>query len=758
GDDKRVLIWKMEETLFNTESCPTQLGATHLSNIFAVKWDNENRRIISAGNDEQILVHDVGKQDRNEPVDSFIQTSPIYAISVDPLHNEIFASASDLGSIHIYDLRTGHSTVPFVLAKTVTPFHSVVYNTQKSFYIATANSHEGIALYDIRNNSGPVLRYGISRDENVFSSNSVSTLERVDGMSVCFNYNGTLLYALRRRLPPVLYKLNEPIAYCQFDADNYFNSCTMKTGCFAGDRDQYVVSGSDDFNVYVWKIPTENLKNENTPPKNNRPLTSFSSEHYVWDAHLILRGHRSVVNQVRFTSHTQILVSSGVEKIIKSWTPFSFPGCSGNLDNNINSATLEGREIYSHDDYIQSVFETGVLYPDYSQESIEEDKRMIAFFDSLVQRELDGNWTPSSDDDDDSSSNNDGENSISTDDEDKASIVTGHRIKITELEENDADTEDDDILLMDCINNLSSDTDDDDDVEIPTKSAVEHIDRPIRPTLSSSSSRSTSCNNHDCDETKLLDYRSSVEQKQTTKNHTTTDHNDKCSEKQQSVTESNCTNNDVDNQISIIAQDSSLPISSSRSSSSSTSSCSSPTNMLSRRKRTSLSDRETSATTISNSHYSIFNLRTRRPNRNISAIVRQQRLKYVQMLKQSAGIPFIIELNDSNNNTSNTTTTLSKLVEESINSEISSSNTKNHHEHSILNSPDRKRRRFLSPDQQTTTTTTTTTSSVPVDENNRRQNLNTLRMLRNFIRLDNARDENLIIAGENNNNTSDTTM
>jgi WD repeat-containing protein 22 len=50
GDDKRVLIWNMSQTLFNqTNRTPVILNATHLSNIFSIKFDNQNRRIISAG-------------------------------------------------------------------------------------------------------------------------------------------------------------------------------------------------------------------------------------------------------------------------------------------------------------------------------------------------------------------------------------------------------------------------------------------------------------------------------------------------------------------------------------------------------------------------------------------------------------------------------------------------------------------------------------------------------------------------------------
>lgn len=61
-------------------------------------------------------------------------------------------------------------------------------------------------------------------------------------MSVRFNSNGTQLLALRRRLPPVLYDIHCRLPVFQFDNQGYFNSCTMKSCCFAGDRDQ-VISG-----------------------------------------------------------------------------------------------------------------------------------------------------------------------------------------------------------------------------------------------------------------------------------------------------------------------------------------------------------------------------------------------------------------------------------------------------------------------------------------------------------------------------------
>ena len=71
-----------------------------------------------------------------------------------------------------------------------------------------------------------------------------STYTQQNAMSVRFNQLGTRLVALRRRLPPVVYNVHSSAAAVQFNHSGYYNSCTMKSCTFAGDKDQ--VSGSSD--------------------------------------------------------------------------------------------------------------------------------------------------------------------------------------------------------------------------------------------------------------------------------------------------------------------------------------------------------------------------------------------------------------------------------------------------------------------------------------------------------------------------------
>lgn len=58
------------------------------------------------------------------------------------------------------------------------------------------------------------------------------------------------------------------------------------------------------------------------------------------------------------------------------------------------------RSVYSHEDYVCLVGHTGErISHDYSDQSTQEDSKMLAFFDSLIQREIEGWESPSSETD-----------------------------------------------------------------------------------------------------------------------------------------------------------------------------------------------------------------------------------------------------------------------------------------------------------------------------------------------------------------------
>ncbi|KAG9481038.1 hypothetical protein GDO78_010342 [Eleutherodactylus coqui] len=354
------------EKAIQSKAKPIQLKGEHHSNIFCLAFNSCNTKVFSGGNDEQVILHDV---ESGETLDVFTHDEAVYGLSVSPVNDNVFASSSDDGRVLIWDIRESQQGDPFCLAHYPSAFHSVMFNPVEPRLLATANSKEGVGLWDIRKPHTSLLRYG-------------GNLSLQSAMSVRFNSNGTRLLALRRRLPPVLYDIHSRLPIFQFDNQGYFNSCTMKSCCFAGDRDQYILSGSDDFNLYMWKIPSS--------PEAGGP------GRVVNGAFMVLKGHRSIVNQVRFNPDSYMICSSGVEKIIKIWSPYKQPNCSGDLDGELED---DSRSLYTHEEYIGLVLNSGSgLSHDYANQSVQEDPRMMAFFDSLVRREIEG-WSSDSDSD-----------------------------------------------------------------------------------------------------------------------------------------------------------------------------------------------------------------------------------------------------------------------------------------------------------------------------------------------------------------------
>ena len=58
GDDRRVLLWNIQEALSLDKKFEVMIGEHH-SNIFSLAFDSHNSRIYSGGNDDQVLVHDI---------------------------------------------------------------------------------------------------------------------------------------------------------------------------------------------------------------------------------------------------------------------------------------------------------------------------------------------------------------------------------------------------------------------------------------------------------------------------------------------------------------------------------------------------------------------------------------------------------------------------------------------------------------------------------------------------------------------------
>lgn len=446
GDDRRVLLWNVEKAMVDREE-PQVMLKQHLSNIFCLSFDSKNTRIFSGGNDDMAIVHDIetwvnAKHFASEMivltwlflslsgdcVDVFYHTKPVYGLGVDPSNDNIFATAGEDGRVLLFDMRASNDE-PSVVVKYRAPFHSVMFHPVDDHFMITANAKEGAALWDNRAQRMPVIRYG---GEDAAQS----------CMSVRFNSMGTLLLALRRRLPPILYSTLHQEPICQFYNQDYYNSCTMKSCTFAGATDEYVLSGSDDFNLYVWKVSDADRKFysrcSQAPiiifTRFSRKATSVGGQKPDGPLRPSLYCESSSIQFTKVCagiircrkdnqSKTQEQFRSKLIKLtkcffvsLKLWTPFELENWTGSLTEETQTEPV--REVFTHDEYISLVHVNGQVHPfrlkllswkcltnplwplqnmthDYSNQNTHEDPRMIAFFDYLVQQEIEG-WSSES--------------------------------------------------------------------------------------------------------------------------------------------------------------------------------------------------------------------------------------------------------------------------------------------------------------------------------------------------------------------------
>lgn len=171
GDDRRVLLWKLEESMAGISE-PRSMKNHHYSNIFCLAFNNDSTKILSGGNDDAVIVHDVKtyslkkKLNRKyfisfhfiffiasfncsgEPYDVFLHSKPVYSLSVDSTNDQIFSTAGEDGHVLVYDLRIGVKVLD--LAKSRATFHAVQFHPMDGNFAVTGNGKDGAALWDLR--------------------------------------------------------------------------------------------------------------------------------------------------------------------------------------------------------------------------------------------------------------------------------------------------------------------------------------------------------------------------------------------------------------------------------------------------------------------------------------------------------------------------------------------------------------------------------------------------------------------------------
>ncbi|CAG9538430.1 unnamed protein product [Cercopithifilaria johnstoni] len=339
GDDRRVLMWKLSDVQVMENPKPiTVMRQMHYSNIFSVGFSNKCERLYSAGNDSFLFVHDIST---TSVLHRFKADEPIYNVAINPKDDAVIMSASEDGKVRLYDLRGSEETLAVESSGTM---YCAQFNPRQVHIISVCNGRDGLSLHDIRKLDSPCFQF----DQLTTAHVNLNISSVMYGQ---WSDDGEAIFATRSRTSPILYDLNGG-GSVEFNDPNYLNSCTVKSCSFIS-RD-LVMTGSDDWNIYIWKVPEDREAIGQNVDK----------------AYRVLEGHRSIVNHARYSSLNRLLFSSGVEKIIKLWSAWDGNGF-----------------------YLEPKRRNIIPSADYSDpgngDSVDEDLNMLSFFDLLTTSGID---------------------------------------------------------------------------------------------------------------------------------------------------------------------------------------------------------------------------------------------------------------------------------------------------------------------------------------------------------------------------------
>lgn len=337
GDDRRVLLWTVSDVQVDENPKPIAvMEKMHHSNIFSLAFSNFCERIYSAGNDASLFVHDIATR---QAVHQMKAKSAFYNISTNPIDDNLIISASDDGRVRLHDLRQKDNTV---VVKRFGGMYCAQFNPRKPNIISICSKQDGLVIYDSRRWDRPWIRL-CRADDGQGGGVGWNDCSVMYGQ---WNDTGDGLFAVRSRSSPIYYDFNSG-GCVEFSDSGFVNSCTVKSCSFISPN--LVMTGSDDWNIYVWKVPDLGCERKK-----------------VDAAYRILKGHRSIVNHVRYSPLNRTLFSSGVEKIIKLWSEFDLVGSYYD--------PIRRQPIPLEHEFVDPSHE----------DSVEEDLYMLGFFDSLT--------------------------------------------------------------------------------------------------------------------------------------------------------------------------------------------------------------------------------------------------------------------------------------------------------------------------------------------------------------------------------------
>ncbi|XP_026314772.1 DDB1- and CUL4-associated factor 8 [Hyposmocoma kahamanoa] len=315
SDDTNVVIWDW------ARNAPLSVIKTgHKSNVFQSKFLHLNSRsqlnIVTCARDGQVrLLQCPPSGAAGEGGASVVRrrlashSRAAHKLHVCASEPHVVVSAGEDGVVMQCDVRAGHGSRLFqVKDHMVTiPLYSVAGHPLDPKELLVAGRDKFVRIYDRRKSNKPIALYCPSTfEQHLGNSKKKVRLSMMHLTCAVYNHDGTEILGSYNDEDVYLFDTKNDV----YDKENptekegfthrysgHRNSVTFKGVAFFGPKSQYIVSGSDCSNIYIWE-------------KNSEAIVQW------------MKGdHNGVVNCIEPHPRCPVMATSGLDNDIKVWIP-----------------------------------------------------------------------------------------------------------------------------------------------------------------------------------------------------------------------------------------------------------------------------------------------------------------------------------------------------------------------------------------------------------------------------------------------------
>uniref|UniRef100_A0A1I7T283 WD_REPEATS_REGION domain-containing protein n=1 Tax=Caenorhabditis tropicalis TaxID=1561998 RepID=A0A1I7T283_9PELO len=304
GDDLHSRVWRFDDLILQKTPKPLSKTAEgHDSNVFSIEFDLDDKCIYSGERHGQIMKHDIETSQCICALEELRTHGDVYDLDHHPFDaNSVVATYSR--AVVMLDDRDRSQTV--IMA----PNHF-----GREYFTAQFHPETPVMLLISTEDHGPLLMDRRNAGAKIYARETFEGFPtgRIDWMGCQWSPSGNQFVGIRKAAPPVYFDFVNNRCFelkTQDIPTRYRNRKTLKSMTFIDDYT--IATGSDHWGIHIWKVPRPN---DTQAFEDESPLEEIK----------ILRGHRSIPNQIKYSKQNQVLISSGVENSFKLWSHFRLP-------------------------------------------------------------------------------------------------------------------------------------------------------------------------------------------------------------------------------------------------------------------------------------------------------------------------------------------------------------------------------------------------------------------------------------------------